>query len=121
MASIFEPLITSGQVDELADQAADRRFESQPGRGRQGLPQGAAHPAADPGGVRQACSPISTRWWLRDDRARVPVDQPSIARLNGRGGGTAEPRGAPSGFEGIVPAGNLAGLSGAGISLRLRG
>ena len=53
MGSIFEPLIASGKVDELADKPRDRGPESQPGCCRQGLPEGDARPPLDSGCVLQ--------------------------------------------------------------------
>ena len=52
-ASIFEPLITSGQVDQLADPDPDRRLESAAGYACEGLSEGDAHPDPDAARVSQ--------------------------------------------------------------------
>jgi aspartyl-tRNA(Asn)/glutamyl-tRNA(Gln) amidotransferase subunit A len=111
-ASIFEPLITSGKVDELADQAQIA-----------GLKASLEIPAKDylkAQRIRRLIQDAFSRLFGEVDALIAPgrpgpaskVDQ----RLDAGGpppGAAAAPGSAPevvAGFQGIIPAGNLAGL-----------
>lgn len=112
MASIFEPLISTGKVDDLADQAQIA-----------GLKASLEIPAKDylkAQRIRRLIQDAFSRLFADVDALIAPgrpgpaskVDQ----RLDGGGpppGAAAVPGSAPEaapGFQGIIPAGNLAGL-----------
>ena len=106
-ASIFEPLITSGKVDQLADQAQIAGLEGQPGGPRQGLPEGHAHPAPDSGGFRRL---FARSGCAGGAGTAGPGHARSISRLDRRPEPPPPAATALPGFHGIIPAGNLAGL-----------
>ena len=111
MASIFEPLISSGQVDDLADQAQIA--------GLKASLDVAAKDYLKAQRIRRLIQVEFAKLFADLDalvapgRAgpAVPVDQPldgPVPAASPRG--TAVPGGAPPGLQDIVPAGNLAGL-----------
>ena len=99
-ASIFEPLIASGKVDELADPAQIAGLKASLGRACERLPESDAHPPLDSGERSASCSPRWTRW--SPPGATAPRRR-SISRST-----PLQP--SPGGFNGIIQAGNLAGL-----------
>jgi aspartyl-tRNA(Asn)/glutamyl-tRNA(Gln) amidotransferase subunit A len=103
-ASIFEPLITSGKVNELADQAQIA-----------GLKASLDLPAKDylkAQRVRRLIQDAFTRLFSDVDALVAPGRSGIATKLDQRldVGGPPPPAGTAPGFQGIIPAGNLAGL-----------
>ncbi|HLK65598.1 MAG TPA: amidase [Bryobacteraceae bacterium] len=104
--SIFEPLITSGKVDELADPAQIA-----------GLKASLEIPAKDylkAQRVRRLIQDAFLQFFAEVDAVIAPA-RPGPAskidqRLDAGGPGPAAATSATAGFQGIIPAGNLAGL-----------
>jgi aspartyl-tRNA(Asn)/glutamyl-tRNA(Gln) amidotransferase subunit A len=104
MASIFEPLITSGKVDELADK-----------------PQIAGLKASLEVGAKDYLKAMRIRRIIQDAFATL-FSEIDVLLAPGRPGpavpvnesldapGFVPPEGTPPGLQGIIPAGNLAGL-----------
>jgi aspartyl-tRNA(Asn)/glutamyl-tRNA(Gln) amidotransferase subunit A len=101
-ASIFEPLITSGNVDQLADQAQIA-----------GLKASLEIPAKDylkAQRIRRLIQDAFSRLFGEVDALIAPGRSGPASKLDQRlDAGGPPPDGAP-GFQGIIPAGNLAGL-----------
>ena len=93
------------QGERTGRPAADRRTEGEPRRPGQGLPESDAHPPADPGGVLAA-----VRRGRRAARSRAPGPARRGPRQSLDTAGFTPPQGTAPGFQGIIQAGNLAGL-----------
>jgi aspartyl-tRNA(Asn)/glutamyl-tRNA(Gln) amidotransferase subunit A len=103
--AIFEPLVVSGKVDELAD-----------ARQIAGLKASLEFPAKD------YLKAMRVRRLIQDDFSRLfsevdalvapgrPAPATPIAQALDQPSGPRPPEGTPAGFAGIIPAGNLAGL-----------
>jgi len=103
-ASIFEQFITSGKVDELADQGQIA-----------GLKASLELPAKDylkAQRVRRLIQDAFSRLFAEVDVLVAPGRSGAATKLDQRldVGGPPAPAGAAPGFQGIIPAGNLAGL-----------
>ena len=103
-ASIFEPLISSGKVDELADAAQIA-----------GLKASLELPAKDylkAMRLRRVIQSEFSQLFAQVDALLAPGRSGPATRLDQRldQGGFQPPVGTPPGLQGIIPAGNLAGL-----------
>jgi len=103
-ASIFESFITSGKVEELADAAQIA-----------GLKAALELPAKDylkAQRIRRLIQEAFSRLFADVDALIAPGRAGPATKLDQRldAGGPAAPAGTPTGFQGIIPAGNLAGL-----------
>lgn len=105
MASIFEPLVSSGQVDQLADQ-----------RQIAGLKASLEFPAKDylkAMRVRQQLQGAFVSLFSEVDALLTPGRPGPATKLDqplDQPAGPQPPAATPPGFSGIIPAGNLAGL-----------
>ena len=103
-ASIFEMLITSGKVEELADQPQIA-----------GLKASLEVPARDylkAQRIRRLIQDAFSRLFAQVDALIAPGRSGPATKVEQRldAGGTPPPAGTAPGFQGIIPAGNLAGL-----------
>jgi len=103
-ASIFESFITSGKVEELADAAQIA-----------GLKAALELPAKDylkAQRIRRLIQEAFSRLFADVDALIAPGRPGPATKLDQRldAGGPTAPAGTPPGFQGIIPAGNLAGL-----------
>ncbi len=105
MGSIFEPLVVSGKVDQLADQ-----------RQIAGLKASLEFPAKDylkAMRVRRLIQVEFSKLFGEVDALLTPGRPGPASRIHqplDQPGGSPPPAGTPPGFGGIIPAGNLAGL-----------
>jgi aspartyl-tRNA(Asn)/glutamyl-tRNA(Gln) amidotransferase subunit A len=101
-ASIFEPLITSGKVDALADQAQIA-----------GLKASLEIPAKDylkAQRIRRLIQDAFSMLFAEVDALLAPGRPGPASKVDQRLDTPAPPLDGPAGFQGIIPAGNLAGL-----------
>jgi len=101
-ASIFEPLITSGKADALADQAQIA-----------GLKASLEIPAKDylkAQRIRRLIQDAFSMLFAEVDALLAPGRPGPASKVDQRLDTPAPPSEGPAGFQGIIPAGNLAGL-----------
>jgi aspartyl-tRNA(Asn)/glutamyl-tRNA(Gln) amidotransferase subunit A len=102
MGSIFEPLITSGKVNELADQGQIA-----------GLKASLELPAKDylkAQRLRRVIQDEFSRVFAEVDGLVAPARPGPASKVDQRLDAGGPPPAGPAGFQGIIPAGNLAGL-----------